>query len=113
MYNSLANVSVRQLERAIKIKAKLESLQAQLDEVLGGDGSENPTPSGKKRRMSAAGRAAIAAGARKRWAMYRGKSAGSAPAKPRRKMSAAARARMAAVARERWRKAKAAGRSAL
>jgi hypothetical protein len=112
MYNSLANVSVRQLERAIKIKAKLESLQTQLDEVLGGDGGENPTPSGKKRRMSAAGRAAIAAGARKRWAMYRGKS-GSAPAKPRRKMSAAARARMAAVARERWRKAKAAGRTAL
>jgi hypothetical protein len=113
MFNSLANVSVRQLERAIKIKAKLESLQAQLDQVLGGDGGEVSSPGRKKRRMSAAGRAAIAAGARKRWANYHGGSAVSASAKPRRKMSAAARARMAAVARERWRKAKAAGRSAL
>ena len=113
MYNSLANVSVRQLERAIEIKAKLETLQAQLDEVLGGNGGEVPIPFRKKRRMSAAGRAAIAAGARKRWAKYRGGPAVSASAKPRRKMSAAAKARMSAVAKERWKKAKAAGKSTL
>jgi hypothetical protein len=114
MNNSLTNVSVRQLERAIKIKAKLETLQAQLDEVLGGDGTEIPSPFRKKRRMSAAGRAAIAAGARRRWAKIKGEATAPAAAKkPRRKMSAAAKARMSAVAKERWKKAKAAGKTTL
>jgi hypothetical protein len=64
--------------------------------------------------MSRAGRAAIAAAARARWAKYRDKALKKPkPAKKRRKMSAAARAKMAAVARERWKKAKAAGKTTL
>src|SRR5260370_27674776 len=98
MISNLANVSVRQLEQAVKIKSKLEILQARLDEILGSAGTEGPTPISGKRRLSAAGRAAIAAGARKRWARARGETGESATAnKPRRKMSAAAKARMSAV----------------
>ena len=59
MNHALSNVSVRQLKRAIKIKTKLETLQAQLDGIMGG-GEGIPSPF-RKRKMSAAGRAAIAA----------------------------------------------------
>ena len=68
----------------------------------------------KKRRMSRAGRAAIAAAARKRWAKIRGKGAKkSKPAKKRKKFSAAARAKLAARARARWVEAKKAGKTTL
>jgi hypothetical protein len=70
-----------------------------------------------KRTMSAAGKARIAAGQRKRWANARKESGENEPAtsaaKPKRKMSAAGRARIAAAARLRWKKAKAAGKSTL
>jgi hypothetical protein len=62
--------------------------------------------------MSAAGRAAIAAAQRARWAKVKGK-VGNAPSSGRRKMSAAARAKIAAAAKRRWAKAKAAGRKSL
>jgi hypothetical protein len=95
--------SVAQLKRAIKIKTKLEALQNQLDSLLGSDSSDDRTP---RRKMSAAGRARIAAGQKARWAKKKGK-------KGRKKMSAAGRARIAAAARARWKAAKAAGRSRL
>lgn len=62
--------------------------------------------------MSAAGRAAIAAAQKARWAKVKGRT--SKPIRRgRRKMSTAARAKIAAAARVRWAKAKAAGRRAL
>jgi hypothetical protein len=111
MSNIFSNVSVKQLKRALKIKSKLETLQAQFDEISGND-TGIPSPF-RKRRMSAAGRAAIAAGARKRWARVKGAKPGEPSKTGRRKMSAAARARMSAFARARWRKAKAAGKTTL
>ena len=64
--------------------------------------------------MSAAGRAAIAAAARARWAKLRGASPVTNPvSKPGRKITAAGRARLAASARARWRKAKAVGKAKL
>jgi hypothetical protein len=110
MNNALTNVSVRQLKRAIKIKLKLEALQTQFDEIIG-SGGEVPAPF-RKRRMSAAGRAAIAAAARRRWAKVKSK-AGKPVKRGKRKMSAAARAKMSAVAKARWQKAKAAGKTTL
>lgn len=62
--------------------------------------------------MSRAGRAAIAAAARARWAKVRGEKADK-PVKKRKKFSAAARKKMAAVAKARWAKAKAAGKTTL
>jgi len=63
--------------------------------------------------MSAAGRAAIAAGARARWVKVRGTTSTNLGKAPRTKMSAAGRARLAAIARARWKKAKAAGKVTL
>ena len=60
-----------------------------------------------KRKMSAAGRKAIAVAARARWAKYQaGKTAPAKPAK--RKMSAAAKAKLSAFQKARWAKIKAA-----
>jgi len=57
------------------------------------------------RKISAAGRARIAAAQRARWAKLRGKKVVSMPKK--RTMSAAARARIAAAQRARWAKVRA------
>ena len=67
--------------------------------------------------MSRAGRAAIIAGIKARWAAYRAKKAGKAAPKPvrrgRKRVSAAARAALSAAAKARWAKAKAAGKTRL
>jgi len=60
--------------------------------------------------MSAAGRRAIAAGQRKRWAASEAKTL-EAPAKPKRKLSAAGKAAIVAALKKRWaaKRAEAAG----
>ena len=80
-------------------------------EVGNGIPSPSPVKEPKKRHMSAAGRARIAAGQKARWAKIKGKKA-DAP-KKHHKMSAAGRARIAAAAKARWAKAKAAGKTKL
>jgi hypothetical protein len=111
--NDVMHLSAEQLQRAAGVKEQIERLQAQLDSILGttapqGNGGAAPK---KRRKMSAAGRAAIAAGARARWAKIKGTA--SPAQKPKRKISAAGRARLAALARARWKKARAAGKHTL
>jgi hypothetical protein len=119
----VTNLSPAQLRKAAELKERIDSLTSELGRLLGG---EIPVPfvkaaggsSGGGRRMSAAGRARIAAAARARWARVRaGKgqtsSGSSSPARGKRTMSAAARAKIAAAARARWAKAKAAGKAHL
>lgn len=87
MSDTLANLSVQQLKRAIVLREQIDALEAELNDLLGG---EIPTPSGAK-----------PSGAEK-------------PAKKgRRKMGAAAKARMSAAAKKRWKAAKAAGKNTL
>jgi hypothetical protein len=110
----MINATPTQLRRAAKLKERIDALEVRLNDLLGaGDfisGGDVGGP-GRRRRMSAAGRAAIAAAARARWARYRGDAA---PGKPRKsKFSAAAKARLSALAKARWAKAKAAGKSRL
>jgi hypothetical protein len=62
--------------------------------------------------LSAAGRAAIIAGTKARWAKLKATEEETGPRK-RRKMSAAAKAKFSAIAKARWAKAKAAGKSTL
>jgi hypothetical protein len=70
----------------------------------------SPTPSApaavrvaRKRKMSAAGRKAIADASRKRWAAIKAGKTPSAPVVERKhKLSAAARKAMAAAAKKRW-----------
>jgi hypothetical protein len=65
----ITNLSAQQLRRAADIKDKIQSLQAELGRILGA--SEKPATvvaPKKQHKMSAAGRAKIAAAAKARWA---------------------------------------------
>ena len=110
-------------------------VEGELNQLFGGE----TAPAPGKRRMSAAGRAAIAAAARARWAKARGPRrkrrlsakglaniragvakrmaarAGAAPAESpnKRNFSSEGRARLSALAKARWAKARKAGRSTL
>jgi hypothetical protein len=108
----MTDLSANQLRRAASIKHKIETLQKQVARLLGGPvASAAPR---KRRRMSAAGKARIAAAQRARWAKVKGRKSAVKPVrKARRKMSAAAKAKIAAAARARWKQAKAAGRKRL
>jgi len=113
--NDILNLSIEQLRRVADIKERIESLQYELNRVLGGRAGVK-SPGGRIVRMSAAGRARIAAAQRARWAKYnaaRGKSSKASGSKPRRRLSAGAKAKIAAAARARWARAKAAGRKRL
>ena len=90
MNSLLTSVSAQDLRRAAEIKEKIESLQAELAQILG---SESVAP---RHRSSAP---LIKGGARI-------KRAGV-------KRSAAVRARLSAIAKARWKKARAAGKTAL
>jgi hypothetical protein len=108
---NLLTLASHQLRKAADIVDEIEKLKGQLSATLGS--SEIATEARKiRRKMSASGRLAIAAGQKARWAKAKVESA-LKPAKARRKMSAAGRAKIAAAARKRWAKAKAAGRNAL
>lgn len=109
MTNDIRQLSLKQLKAAIRIREKIEVLTAKLTGIFGSDHAAVAAP-WKRRRMSAAGRAAIRAGQKARWAKAKGKKPAG---KRRRRMSAAGRARIAAAARRRWKAAKAAGRTKL
>ncbi len=120
--------NILRMYKALRTSLKRErlTLRARLNRIEVALGSLSPVapatvavaaPPRRQRRMSAAGRAAIRAGARARWAAYRARKAGRAARKPGRKakkfFSAAARAALSAAAKARWKKVKAAGRSGL
>ncbi len=111
--NLLTNLSAQKLRRAADIKEQIDTLQIQLHGILGlpyqaTDGA----PTKWRYKMSAAGRARIAAAARARWAKLKG--AKTSPGRmPKRKMSATGKARLSALAKARWRKARTAGKKTL
>ena len=114
----IINLTAKQLRQAADLQERIQALQAQLSQILGGAvpaAIATAARGGLKRKISAAGRAAISAAAKARWAKLRGETPGSAQpaAKSKRQMSPIARARLAALARARWRKAKAAGKTSL
>jgi hypothetical protein len=90
---NITSLSPTQLRQAADIQEKIQSLQEELGQLLGGEVStpvqttEEPTT---KRKMSAAGRAAIRAAQKARWARIKGTTPSPEPAqKPKkRKMSA-------------------------
>ena len=68
------NISATQLRRAADIQDKIESLQNELGKLLGNGSAitaDAPKPERKRRKMSAAARAKIAAAQRARWAKVR------------------------------------------
>ena len=108
----LSSLTATQLRRAADIKEKIDALNKEMASILGApDSISGKAP--RKRKMSRAGRAKIAAAQKARWAkIKRAKPTAKAPAK-RRKMSAAAKAKISAAAKARWAKAKAAGKKSL
>ena len=104
---NLAGV-VQQLKKERDQAAKtVEQLDAALA-ALNGDSYGRKT--GTRRKISAAGRARIAAAQRARWARVRTKSGQkqNIVSMPKKTMSAAARRKIAAAQRARWAKVKAA-----
>jgi len=70
---NISDLSVKQLQRAITLKGQIERLQAKLNGLVGNSAPVKAVPR-KRRKMSAAGRAAIAAAQKARWAkIKRGK----------------------------------------
>jgi len=112
----IANYSAQQLRRAAEIQERIESLERELNELLGSTPDTEPTSGlGRRRRFSAATIARMRASQQARWARVRGEESSTAPTRSRRrrKMSAAAKARLSEVAKARWKKAHAAGKSRL
>jgi hypothetical protein len=69
MSASIASLSDKQLRRAANIKDKIQSLGKELERILGSSSKPVSVAVPKKRhKMSAAGRARIAAAAKARWA---------------------------------------------
>ena len=105
---NLLHLTSKELKQAAKVKDKIAALEKELVKLVG-MGMERPIVRKAKRKMSDAGRLAIAAGQKLRWSKV---NKTVKPAK-KRTMSAAGRAKIAAAAKARWAKAKAAGKNSL
>jgi len=69
----IASLSAKQLRRAADIKDKIQSLEKELEQILGSSiKPAAPATPKKRRKMSAAGRARISAAAKARWAKIKG-----------------------------------------
>ena len=92
-------------EQKRRLDAQIAELRAMRDGV-----SHNAPAAGRRRhKMSAAGRRAIAAAQRKRWAALKdGPAPEKAPMRAKRKLSAAGRAAIVAALKKRWAPKKAA-----
>lgn len=113
---NITNLSPQQLRKAADIQERIQSLQKELGQILGADETtvQSQAPKNGRRRMSAAGRAAISAAAKARWAKIKGSKAPTKPVQKRkRKLSAAGRAALVAAAKARWAKAEKAGKNRL
>lgn len=103
--SSLLTFTSAQLRQAARLKDQITKLEKKLAVITGS--AANQAPATKRKGMSAAGRARIAAAQKARWAKVKK----SSPPKKKSTMSAAGRARIAAAQKARWAKAKAAGKN--
>ena len=83
--STMINITPQQLRRAADIQEKIQSLQKELGQLLGGEVSTpaQPTEAPKTRKFSAAARARMRAAQTARWAKIKGTAS-----KKKRKMSA-------------------------
>jgi hypothetical protein len=100
------------LRRAANIQEKILELREALNQLLGNGRTPEGDAPKAKRKMSAAGRAAIRAAQKARWAKV-GTGKPKAGNKAKKKMSPAAKAKLAALLKARWAKARKAGKSTL
>ena len=88
-----------------RLAEQIAELRVMLDGRPAESTATSEAPKGKRRKMSAAGRARIAAAQRKRWAKLKGESSKATPEapKPKRRLSAAGRKAIIAATKKRWR----------
>jgi hypothetical protein len=107
----MINLTPTQLRKAADLQEKIQSLQEELGQILGGEVSTpaETTEAPKKRKVSAAGKARMRAAQIARWAKIKGTAPEAKPAQePKRKMSAQGLANIrAGVAKRMAAKAKA------
>ena len=121
--SNLLNLTSAQLIKAANIKDQIEALTKELNGLLGSSAPVVKIAKPAKRGMSAAGRAAVSAAAKLRWAKINAAKAKPAvvkaaikavvsakPAKKKFVMSAAAKAKISAAAKARWAKIKGAAK---
>jgi hypothetical protein len=103
--SSITNLSVQQLRQAATLKERIQSLEKELNHLLGSSAAPAVATAPKKKwKMSAAARAKISAAAKLRWAKVKGAKPAAKPAakKGKRKMSAAAKATLSAKLKAIW-----------
>jgi hypothetical protein len=109
----MAKLTIAIIQAAISgFETQKQHIDAQIAELRAmqpssANGSVPRKSSTNKRRMSAAGRKAIAEGQRKRWAEARSGTAPEAAERPKRKLSPAGRAAIVAALKKRWAEKKA------
>jgi hypothetical protein len=110
--NEIINAAIYGFEeQRRKLDAQITELRGMLAQNSGRATSSAGPKVRSKRRMSAAGRKAIADAQRKRWAAAKKKTAApKAAKKPKRKLSAAGRAAIVAALKKRWAAKKAAAK---
>jgi hypothetical protein len=109
--SSISNLSVQQLRKAAVLKEKIQSLEKELNHLLGSTATvaAGPAPRKKKFRMSAAAKAKISRAAKARWAKIKGaRPAAKSVSKSKGKMSAATKAKLSAKLKAAWAARKAA-----
>jgi hypothetical protein len=112
--NAITSLTPRQLRKAADIQERILLLQEQLADLLGTPADSGIPPPTKKRKMSAAGRARIAAATKAKWAKFRAtRQPATGSKKVKREMSAQAKAKLSKIAKARWKKARKQGKSTL
>jgi hypothetical protein len=107
--NEIINAAILGFEEQ---KSRIDAQIAELRAMLPAAPTAGAGPGHKPRRkMSTAGRKAIAEAQRKRWASKKSPEEKSPASKPKRKMSAAGKANIVAALKKRWAAKKAAAKS--
>ena len=114
---SLAELPIQKLKRAVGIREQIEALTRELHDLLGTPAAFmafNGVESGKRRSLSPAGRARIAAAQRLRWSKYNsGRSQRTDLVAKKHRLSPEGRAKVAAAVKARWDRFRAAKARAL
>jgi hypothetical protein len=106
---NITSLSPTQLRKAADIQERIESLQNELNEILGGDvlSPAQTIEAPKRRKFSAAAKARMRAAQQARWAKIKGTTPSATPApKQKGKMSAQGLANIRAAQKARWAKRK-------
>jgi len=110
MTHSLATLPLEQLKRAVDIREQIDLLTLELHQLLAsvprpegmGNNTGNGSAAEKKRVLTQAGRARIAAAQRLRWAKYNATRGGRPRRTTRHDLSPEGRARVSAAVKARW-----------